>query len=57
MFDLPFSIRMLISTSVSLFGVIVILLLNIDPNNTIPGFIAGAFGFQIMDHIIFYLRH
>ena len=56
MFNLSFCIRMIIAAIVSFVGIIVILLFNINPSACIPGFITGAFGFQIVDYIIFNLR-
>jgi len=47
---------MIIATVVSFIGIMVILLFSINPSISIPGFITGAFGFQIVDYIIFNLR-
>ena len=56
MFDLPFFTRMIIAAIASFSGIIVILWFGLNPNKSIPSFIIGAFGFQIVDYIIFYLR-
>ena len=56
MFSLSFCVRMIIATVVSFIGIIVILLFSINPSTCIPGVITGAFGFQIVDYIIFNLR-
>lgn len=57
----PLKIRMLISSIIATIGILLYMIFftssSVITINSLIGWIAGTFGWQLIDHFIYYLRH